>query len=134
MLTKPVCFIGLHQLTHSVINISNYEAQKKAIDHVTWCSVVRICGNDKHKLLVTGKSVKFLCFKQRRMDSLPVYYFKKNAWITSKIFEEWLVSWDTEQLVSSVHKTLQCFHCILLTAQTTILGQVFNSNLLKTKQ
>ena len=31
------------------------------------------------------------------MESLPVqYYANKNAWMTSGIFKNWLISWDME--------------------------------------
>ena len=52
---------------------------------------------DKRKLLVIGKSTKPRCFKGIRMESLPVqYYANKNAWMTSGIFKNWLMSWDME--------------------------------------
>ena len=54
-------------------------------------------GTDKRKLLVIGKSSKPRCSKGIRMESLPVqYYVNKNAWMTSGIFKNWLMSWDME--------------------------------------
>src|SRR5215469_1845088 len=50
---------------------------------------------EKRDLLVTGKSKNPRCFKGVR--SLPVdYYSNANSWITSVIFNNWLVKWDLE--------------------------------------
>ncbi|XP_072119240.1 tigger transposable element-derived protein 4-like [Mobula birostris] len=70
---------------------------KKAIDRITVLCCSNMSGTDKKKLLVIGKSVKPRCFKGLRMDSLPIeYYANKNAWMTSDIFKNWLMSWDME--------------------------------------
>ena len=48
-------------------------------------------GSEKLPLLVIGKSLKPRCFKN--VKKLPVEYrANKRAWMTSKIFTEWLVS------------------------------------------
>jgi hypothetical protein len=56
------------------------------------------CANmkgEKRDLLVMGKSKNPRCFKGVR--SLPVdYYSSANAWMTSVIFNDWLVKWDLE--------------------------------------
>jgi hypothetical protein len=50
---------------------------------------------EKRDILVIGKSKNHLCFKGVR--SLPVdYYSNANAWMTSVIFNDWLVKWDLE--------------------------------------
>ncbi|XP_035207901.1 tigger transposable element-derived protein 6-like [Stegodyphus dumicola] len=54
-------------------------------------------GADKKKVLVIGKSTKPCCFKGLSMDSLPVVYrANRNAWMSSKLFKEWLKDWDRE--------------------------------------
>ena len=70
---------------------------KKAMDSVTVLCCSNMPGTDKQKLLVIGKSTKPRCFKGIKMESLPVqYYANKNAWMTSGIFKNWLMSWDME--------------------------------------
>jgi hypothetical protein len=49
----------------------------------------------KRGLLVVGKSENPRCFKGVR--SFPVdYYSNANAWMTSVIFNDWLVKWNLE--------------------------------------
>ena len=67
---------------------------KNTMDHATVLCCMNMSGSDKHKLLMFAKSH---CFKWLRLDSLLVhYYFNKNNWMTSTIFQEWIVNWDTE--------------------------------------
>jgi hypothetical protein len=62
------------------------------------CCNVMVCdgnmtGTDKFKLLVIGKSQKPRCFKNVKF--LPVQYFaNKKAWMTSVLFETWLLKLD----------------------------------------
>jgi hypothetical protein len=50
---------------------------------------------EKRDLLVIGKSKTPRCFK--RVRSLPVdYYSSENAWLTSVMFNDWLVKLDLE--------------------------------------
>lgn len=52
-------------------------------------------GTEKLPLYVIGKSAKPRCFKN--VKSLPVIYKNnKRAWMTSKLFEEYLLEWDKE--------------------------------------
>jgi hypothetical protein len=58
---------------------------------------VLCCANmkdEKRDLLVIAKSKNPRCFKGVR--SLPVYYSNANAWMTSAIFNDWLVKRDLE--------------------------------------
>jgi hypothetical protein len=49
----------------------------------------------KQKLLVIGKSKNPRCFKS--VKCLPVdYYANTNTWMTSVIFNEWLIKWDKQ--------------------------------------
>lgn len=73
------------------------QASEKAMDRVTILCCCNMSGTDKRKLLVIGKCAKPRCFKGLTVDSLPVlYYDNKNAWMTSEIFKDWLMSWDAE--------------------------------------
>jgi len=49
----------------------------------------------KEKLLVIGKNKNPRCFKS--VKCLPVdYYANTNVWMTSVIFNEWLIKWDKQ--------------------------------------
>lgn len=48
---------------------------------------------EKLKPFVIGKSLKPRCFKNVKMKELPVIYTaNKKAWMTSKLFEDWVMS------------------------------------------
>lgn len=52
-------------------------------------------GTEKRKLLIIGKSQRPRCFKN--VENLPVKYkANENAWMTSNLFEEEIMLWDTE--------------------------------------
>ena len=61
---------------------------------------VALCANligDKEPALVIGKAEKPRCFSRNNIDSktLPVTYFANaKAWMTSYIFETWLIAFD----------------------------------------
>ena len=79
---------------------------KKAMDCVTVLCCVNMTGSDKTKLLVIGKSKKSRCFKHIDLDVLPVTYrTNKNAWMTSVLFQEWILKWDGA-LMKERHKIL----------------------------
>jgi hypothetical protein len=50
---------------------------------------------EKRDLLVIGKSKNPRCFKGVRILSVD-YYSNANAWMTSVIFNDWLVKWYLE--------------------------------------
>jgi hypothetical protein len=65
---------------------------KKEMDRKTVLCCSNMSGTDKKKLLVIGKSAKPRCFKELKMDSLPVeYYANKNAWMSYRIYKKWLM-------------------------------------------
>ena len=69
---------------------------KSRKERVTVLATVNMEG-EKLPLLVIGKSAKPRCLKNilRTPDKLPVMYrSSKNAWMTEKIFTDWLREWD----------------------------------------
>ncbi|XP_067127946.1 tigger transposable element-derived protein 4-like [Centruroides vittatus] len=61
-------------------------------EHVTVLCCTNMRGQ-KRRLLVIGKKTKSLCFKS--IKHLPVdYRSSANAWMTTTIFNNWLVKWD----------------------------------------
>ena len=60
---------------------------KRAKDRVT----LMLCCNMSGSELLIGYSEKPRCFK--RVKCLPVdYHFNKTAWMTTNIFEKWMIS------------------------------------------
>nr|XP_042907519.1 tigger transposable element-derived protein 2-like [Parasteatoda tepidariorum] len=78
----------------------------------------------KEKLLVIGKSKKPRCFKG--VKNLPVDYFaNKRAWMTTTIFNEWLLKWD-KRLKRNIHDvtvSLKKINIMFLPPNTTSLIQ-----------
>ena len=69
---------------------------KKAMERVTILLCANMLGNDKLKLLMIGKSKKPRCFKNIKMDTLPITYLSNhNAWMTSVMFRDWVTHWDS---------------------------------------
>ena len=70
---------------------------KKAKERLTVLVTTNMDGSDKRTPLVIGKSLNPRCF--RGVSNLPVSYkANKNAWMTSTIFEEWLIALDKEMV------------------------------------
>lgn len=68
---------------------------KKSKQRLTVLLCTNSTGTHKIQPLVIGKSLKPRCFKN--VKSLPVEYkANKNAWMTSKLFSEWLQKIDKE--------------------------------------
>jgi len=90
---------------------------------------------------VNGKSKNPRCFKGVR--SLPVdYYSNANAWMTSIVFNDWLVKWDLELerkivlLVDSCtshtnNSLLKNIKVIFLPANTTSLIQICDKDIIR---
>jgi hypothetical protein len=69
-------------------NSSSYE------DRVTVLCCASMTG-EKEELVVIGRSRASTCFAN--VKKLPVtYYSDQNAWMTSDIFDDWLLKWDHE--------------------------------------
>jgi len=96
----------------------------------------------KQKLLVIRKSKNPRCFKS--VKCLPVdYYANTNAWMTSVIFNEWLIKWDkqlnnkTVLLIDNcpahvVGVSLKHIRIIFLPANTISLIQPCDQGIIKT--
>ena len=81
-----------------------YSGGKNIKERVTVLVGANMDGSKKLPLLMIGKSAKPKCFKSVR--SLPVQYkSNKKPWMTSKLFENWLVTLD-KILYSSNRKIL----------------------------
>jgi hypothetical protein len=52
-------------------------------------------GSERLPLLIIGKFAKPRCFKN--VKKLPVeYYANKRSWMTSSIWNDWLLKWDSK--------------------------------------
>jgi hypothetical protein len=113
---------------------------KSSKERVTVLCCANIKG-EKRDLLVIGKSKNPRYFKGVR--SLPVdYYSNSNAWVTSVVFNNWLVKWDLElkrkivllvdnctartnnSLLKNISDLLACKHYIVNSA---VLSRYYNS-------
>lgn len=75
---------------------------KLSKERVTVLVAANMSGSIKRKLLVIAKSKMLRCFKN--VKNLPVDYdFNKKAWMTSTIFENTLIKWDSELLKQNKH-------------------------------
>lgn len=88
------CITGLPDRGYAPKN-ENISGGKKAKERVTVLLCTNMAGTDKRRLLVIGKSKKPRCFPGV-LSTLPVTYaHSKNAWMTSKIFNEYLSTWNS---------------------------------------
>ncbi|XP_064462536.1 tigger transposable element-derived protein 6-like [Ornithodoros turicata] len=68
---------------------------KRSKDRLTVLCAANMDGSDKRKLVVIGKSKNPRCFKG--IQRLPVeYYANKKAWVTSQLFEQWVIAFDRD--------------------------------------
>lgn len=65
-------------------------------DRVSVLFCVNMTGSIKRKPLVIGKFSNPRCFKGFDPNSIVQYKSSTRAWMTSKIFNNWLLSWDME--------------------------------------
>lgn len=63
-------------------------------DRISLLLCVNMTGTDKLKPLVIGKYAKPRCFKNFSPQSIIDYTYSKRAWMTSQIFNKWLLDWD----------------------------------------
>jgi hypothetical protein len=78
---------------------------------------------DKRVLIVVGKSVKPLCFKNRK--KLPVtYYANSKVWMTSEIFREFLRALDASFGALSRKNPPLCSYCAAYSPDTCSLRNV----------
>ena len=72
-------------LCYKLVDLNGF---KKPMDRITILCCANMSGTDKRKILVIGRNSKGI-----RMDALPVnYHANKNAWMTSDIFQNYLMS------------------------------------------
>ncbi|UYV78669.1 hypothetical protein LAZ67_16002330 [Cordylochernes scorpioides] len=76
----------------------------------------RKAGGDKRRLLIIGKSAKPRCFRNFSPHFYCTYTSNSKAWITSNIFQEWLLQFN-KQLVSEGRRILLLLdnatsHCV----------------------
>ncbi|KAG0437264.1 Tigger transposable element-derived protein 6 [Dictyocoela muelleri] len=69
---------------------------KQYKDRVTVLLACNRSGSEKLKPLILGKSKNPRCFKNFQKASFCDYYNNDNAWMTSKIFNQWLIDWDSQ--------------------------------------
>ncbi|KAG0419080.1 hypothetical protein HPB47_004372 [Ixodes persulcatus] len=63
---------------------------KHAKDRISIAFIVNMTGSEKPPLLVIGKSEKPRCFKGGQLPSGVLYHSDTNAWMTAKIFKEYV--------------------------------------------
>jgi len=83
------CFPGKSM----VFDNDNCKNGKRAKDRITIMLCCNMSGSELLKPLVIGYSQKPRCFKH--VKSLPVeYHWNKKAWMTTRIFEKWIIELD----------------------------------------
>ncbi|KAM6276221.1 uncharacterized protein M6G45_001298 [Spheniscus humboldti] len=69
---------------------------KRARDRVSVLCCTNHTGTEKRRLLVVGRSRRLRCLP-KDPRALPVTYASSaNAWVTARIFQEWILRWDRE--------------------------------------
>lgn len=73
------------------------EEKKKAKERVIVFICANMSGAEKRKLMAIGKSKHDRCFPTE-ISSLPVIYTQSsNAWMTERIFEDYMEAWNKTQ-------------------------------------
>ena len=86
------------------------EGGKKSKQRLTALLCCHASGSDQRKLLMIGKSVRPHCLKN--VKSSPYQYRgDKKAWMTSKLFSEWLIGFDREMKRAGRHVLLLLDNC-----------------------
>jgi len=68
---------------------------KQSKERITILLCTNSIGTEKRKLLVIGKSENPRAFKGWPQEKRPIEYkSNKKAWMTGRIFEDWLLTWD----------------------------------------
>ena len=84
--------------------------RKKAKEHVTALVCANMDGSDKRPLLIIGKSRMPCCFKN--VAQLPTPYMNSsNAWMTSTLFNKWLLDFNRDMVKEDRHIALVVDNC-----------------------
>ena len=84
----------LPQGTYILKTENNARGSKGSKKRVTVLLCTNANGTDKFNPMLIGNAENPRCFKNIQKDNLPVIYrSNKNAWMTAKLFEEFLELW-----------------------------------------
>ncbi|UYV66317.1 hypothetical protein LAZ67_4001317 [Cordylochernes scorpioides] len=89
-------------LAHKDENCRGVKRMKQRITVLLCCNST---GTDKRRLLIIGKSAKPRCFRNFSPHFYCTYTSNSKAWMTSSIFQEWLLQFN-KQLVSEGRRIL----------------------------
>ncbi|UYV63026.1 hypothetical protein LAZ67_2002885 [Cordylochernes scorpioides] len=92
-------------LAHKDENCRGVKRMKQRITVLLCCNST---GTDKRRLLIIGKSAKPRCFRNFSPHFYCTYTSNSKAWMTSSIFQEWLLEFN-KQLVSEGRRILLFF-------------------------
>ncbi|UYV80009.1 TIGD6 [Cordylochernes scorpioides] len=100
-------------LAHKDENCRGVKRMKQRITVLLCCNST---GTDKRRLLIIGKSAKPRCFRNFSPHFYCTYTSNRKAWMTSSIFQEWLLQFN-KQLVSKGRRILLLLdnatsHCV----------------------
>ncbi|UYV72632.1 hypothetical protein LAZ67_10000112 [Cordylochernes scorpioides] len=100
-------------LAHKDENCRGVKRMKQRITVLLCC---KSTGTDKRRLLIIGKSTKPQCFRNFSPHFYCTYTSNSKAWMTSSIFQEWLLQFN-KQLVSEGRRILLLLdnatsHCV----------------------
>ena len=83
---------------------------KRVRDRVTALVAVNMDGTDKRPLFIIGKSKQPRCF--RGIPQLPTPYTNSaNAWMTARIFRQWLVKFNSDMTNQNCCIDLVVYNC-----------------------
>ena len=93
MLTKPACSLNACQTKLKLLRENVVLEGKNSKERITLLIGANMDGSEKLPLIMIGKSVNPRCFKN--FKSKPVdYRANKKAWMTTDIFQDWLLQLD----------------------------------------
>ncbi|UYV75131.1 hypothetical protein LAZ67_12002593, partial [Cordylochernes scorpioides] len=100
-------------LAHKDESCRGVKRMKQRITVLLCCNST---GTDKRRLLIIGKSAKPRCFRNFSPHFYCIYTSNSKAWMTSSIFQEWLLQFN-KQLVSEGRRILLLLdnatsHCV----------------------
>ncbi|GFT97033.1 tigger transposable element-derived protein 6 [Trichonephila clavipes] len=103
---KPDSFSSVCQKKH-LHSKKKCHRGKHSKERLTILLAVNMDGSEKIIPLVVGKSAKPRCFKS--INSFPTKYRSdKKAWMTTELFNEWLVSLNTDMKREKPRKSAEC--------------------------